>query len=47
VLAEGLAGGRDDARQALAPVYARFTEGFETTDLRSAREILNALAASV
>jgi predicted ATPase/DNA-binding winged helix-turn-helix (wHTH) protein len=30
----------DDARQALAPVYDRFTEGFETADLRSARAIL-------
>jgi tetratricopeptide (TPR) repeat protein len=32
---------RDDhARQVLAPVYDRFTEGFETADLRSARTIL-------
>src|SRR5260370_22904479 len=33
--------GRDDeARQILAPVYDRFTEGFEMTDLRSARTML-------
>jgi predicted ATPase len=30
----------DDARQVLAPAYDRFTEGFETADLRSARAIL-------
>jgi predicted ATPase len=30
----------DDARQALAPVYDRFTEGFETADLRCAKAIL-------
>jgi predicted ATPase len=29
-----------DARQVLSPVYDRFTEGFETADLRSARAIL-------
>ena len=29
-----------DAHHALAPVYARFTEGFETKDLRSARMLL-------
>jgi len=34
-----------DARAVLAPVYARFTEGFETSDLRSARELLGALPA--
>ena len=31
---------QDDARQVLVPVYDRFTEGFETADLRSARAIL-------
>lgn len=36
----------NDARQILAPVYDRFTEGFETVDLRLAREILKALSAS-
>jgi predicted ATPase len=30
----------DDARQALATVYDRFTEGFETADLRCAKAIL-------
>jgi predicted ATPase/DNA-binding winged helix-turn-helix (wHTH) protein len=30
----------NDARQVLAPVYDRFTEGFETADLRSAKAIL-------
>jgi predicted ATPase/DNA-binding winged helix-turn-helix (wHTH) protein len=31
---------RDEARAVLAPVYDRFTEGFETADLRAARAIL-------
>jgi predicted ATPase/DNA-binding winged helix-turn-helix (wHTH) protein len=31
---------QDDARQLLAPVYNRFTEGFETPDLRSASAML-------
>jgi predicted ATPase len=35
--------GPDRARQILAPVYDRFTEGFETADLRSARALLDAL----
>ncbi len=30
----------EDARNVLLPVYRRFTEGLETTDLRSAREVL-------
>jgi predicted ATPase/DNA-binding winged helix-turn-helix (wHTH) protein len=34
---------QDDARQLLAPVYDRFTEGFETPDLRSASAMLQAL----
>lgn len=34
---------QDYARQLLAPVYSRFTEGFETTDLRSARAMLASL----
>jgi predicted ATPase len=33
----------DEARQILAPVYAQFTEGFATTDLRSAKALLDAL----
>jgi len=36
-------GRHDEARQVLAPVYDRFTEGFETTDLRSARSMLDSL----
>ena len=30
----------DDARPILAPVYDRFTEGFETADMRAARAML-------
>jgi hypothetical protein len=30
--------GQHDARQLLAPVYERFTEGFETPDLRCASD---------
>jgi predicted ATPase/DNA-binding winged helix-turn-helix (wHTH) protein len=33
-----------DARDQLAPVYGRFTEGFETTDLRTAKQLLDELA---
>jgi predicted ATPase len=33
----------DDAQQVLAPVYDRFTEGFDTADLRSARAMLELL----
>jgi predicted ATPase len=33
----------NDARQILAPVYDRFTEGFGTADLRAARAMLDAL----
>jgi predicted ATPase/DNA-binding winged helix-turn-helix (wHTH) protein len=36
-------GRRDQARQILAPIYDRFTEGFETADLRSARTMLESL----
>ena len=32
-----------DAREALAPVYSKFTEGFATLDVRSARAILQSL----
>ena len=42
LLAEG--GERNQARQELALVYDRFTEGFETADLRTARELLEDLA---
>jgi predicted ATPase/DNA-binding winged helix-turn-helix (wHTH) protein len=33
-------GRRDEARQLLAPVYNRFTEGFDTPDLRASRALL-------
>ena len=36
-------GQRDQARHTLALVYDRFTEGFETADLRSARALLEDL----
>jgi predicted ATPase/DNA-binding winged helix-turn-helix (wHTH) protein len=38
MLCEG--GKRDQARDTLASVYERFTEGFETADLKSARRLL-------
>jgi predicted ATPase len=38
---------RDDARQLLAPVYNRFTEGFETPDLRSASAMLQSLSSAL
>ncbi len=34
-------GRHDKARQLLAPVYDRFTEGFGTPDLRAARALLD------
>jgi predicted ATPase/DNA-binding winged helix-turn-helix (wHTH) protein len=37
-------GQRDQARDTLAPVYDRFTEGFETADLRTARRLIHDLA---
>src|SRR3984893_16044712 len=36
-------GQRGEVRQILGPVYDRFTEGFETTDLRAARALLESL----
>ena len=42
LLAEG--GQRDQARHDLALVYGRFTEGFETTDLIVARQLMEDLA---
>jgi predicted ATPase len=42
LLAEG--GQRDQARQHLALVYGRFTEGFETADLSTARQLMEVLA---
>jgi len=34
---------RDEARQTLSSVYGRFTEGFETIDMREAKALLDAL----
>ena len=42
LLAEG--GQRDQARHDLALVYGRFTEGFETADLRTARRLIKELS---
>ena len=36
-------GRSDEARQVVAPVYGRFTEGFDTPDLRDARALLDGL----
>src|SRR5262249_51972891 len=38
-------GRQDEAQQVLAPVYEKFTEGFATLDLRSARAMLQSLSA--
>jgi predicted ATPase/DNA-binding winged helix-turn-helix (wHTH) protein len=40
------AGQRDQARRDLALVYGRFTEGFQTADLKAARALLENLQAS-
>ena len=37
-------GGRDAARELLAPLYGWFTEGFDTPDLKQARALLDELA---
>jgi len=39
-------GRRDEARGILAPVYAWFTEGFDTQDLKDARAILEGLSTT-
>jgi predicted ATPase len=39
-------GRQHEAEQIIAPVYNRFTEGFETTDMRSARELLQSRSGS-
>jgi predicted ATPase len=36
-------GKRDEARELLAPVYGWFTEGFDTRDLKEAKELLEEL----
>jgi predicted ATPase len=38
-------GKRDEARDLLAPVYGWFTEGFDTLDLKEAKNLLDELAA--
>jgi predicted ATPase len=38
-------GKREKARDLLAPVYGRFTEGFDTLDLKEAKALLSELAA--
>ncbi len=38
-------GKRDEARELLAPVYGWFTEGFDTLDLKEAKELLRELAS--
>jgi predicted ATPase len=38
-------GKRDEARELLAPVYGWFIEGFDTRDLKEAKELLDELAA--
>jgi predicted ATPase len=37
-------GKREEARELLAPVYGRFTEGFDTHDLKEAKALLDELA---
>jgi predicted ATPase len=37
-------GKRADAYELLAPLYAWFTEGFDTADLKEAKGLLEALA---
>jgi predicted ATPase len=36
---------REEARELLAPVYGRFTEGFDTLDLKQAKALLDELHA--
>jgi predicted ATPase len=38
-------GRRDEARAMLAPIYAWFTEGFDTADLKDAKALLDQLGA--
>jgi predicted ATPase len=38
-------GKRDEARDLLAPIYAWFTEGFDTLDLKEAKALLDELHA--
>jgi predicted ATPase len=36
-------GKREEARQVLGPVYGWFTEGFDTADLKAAKQVLDSL----
>jgi predicted ATPase len=38
-------GGVREARELLAPVYGWFTEGFDTRDLKEARDLLGLLGS--
>ena len=38
-------GRRDEARTALVEIYGRFTEGFDTADLKDAKALLDQLNA--
>jgi predicted ATPase len=38
-------GKRSEARDLLGPVYGRFTEGFDTRDLKEAKALLEELAS--
>jgi predicted ATPase len=38
-------GKRSDAYDLLAPIYARFTEGFDSLDLKEAKALLRKLSA--
>ncbi len=37
-------GERDEARRVLRAIYAQFTEGFDTRDLREAKALLDSLS---
>ena len=39
-------GRRDEARELLAPIYGRFSEGFDTPDLREAKALLDGLGGA-
>jgi predicted ATPase len=36
---------RDEARELLAPVYGRFSEGFDMRDLKEAKALLDELSS--
>jgi len=38
-------GKRDEARELVAPVYGWFAEGFDTLDLKEAKNLLDELSA--